>query len=371
MRHLFLLGGGHAHVFVLDSLARRPVADLSVTMLTPSARQLYSGMLPGWIAGHYRLDECAIPLDILCRRAGVRLIFGAARRLDPERKLVLCEDGRQFAFDLLSIDTGSASGSQHIPGSAQHALPIRPLENFVTTLERMLAMARLEAQTRIAIVGAGAGGVEIALALDYRLRRECLRDRSTIELIAASTGPLPGLPRSLQRACRELFAARDIGWTAEGRVAEVLRDGMLLADGRRIASSCVLLATGSAAPGWPAASGLATDEAGYIAVNGSLQSISHGDIFAAGDVAALPTPPAKSGVYAVRAGPPLAENLRRALRGRPLRRWRPQTRALYLLSTGGQHALGAWGPFGFRGDWVWRWKDRIDRGFIRHFGGCA
>jgi selenide,water dikinase len=131
------------------------------------------------------------------------------------------------------------------------------------------------------------------------------------------------------------------------------------------------VSTGAAAPAWPAASGLATDADGFIRVGPTLQSLSHPQVFAAGDVAAYAQPRPKSGVYAVRAGPVLAQNLRAACEGQPLQAWTPQARALYLISTGERHALATWGRWSWSGAWVWRWKDRIDRQFMRRFGTAA
>ena len=131
-----------------------------------------------------------------------------------------------------------------------------------------------------------------------------------------------------------------------------------------------LLVTGAGAPAWLAGSGLALDRDGFVRVAQNLQSVSHPTVFAAGDVAAYAHPRPKSGVFAVRAGPPLADNLRRAANGEALSEWQPQKRALYLVATGGRHALGAWGPFGWWGGWVWHWKDRIDRAFMRRFGNA-
>ena len=147
-----------------------------------------------------------------------------------------------------------------------------------------------------------------------------------------------------------------------------VEDGRVrLANGDDVAATTVLVCAGARAHAWLAASGLATDAEGYLRVDRTLRSLSDPRVFAVGDCAAYSERRPKSGVFAVRAGPPLADNLLRALRGAALQPWRPQRRALYLVSTGAGHALGAWGALGWWGDWVWRWKDRIDRAFVGRY----
>src|SRR5258708_17785180 len=132
--HLVLAGGGHGHVFVLDALARAPL-DAQVTLVTPYERQIYSGMLPGWIAGHYRIEECAIALRPLAQRACVHWVQARAIGLELDRRRLLTEHG-PIVFDLLSIDTGPDPSLQAIAGAARHALPLRPIEAFITEWER-------------------------------------------------------------------------------------------------------------------------------------------------------------------------------------------------------------------------------------------
>ncbi len=367
MKRLILLGGGHAHVHVLDALARRALADCEVVLVTPFERQIYSGMLPGWIAGHYPIEACALPLAELCQRAGVRFVQATGVALDTEGRRLSCNDGQSLEFDLLSIDTGSCSPIETIEGADAHALPLRPIENFVAGVEALLAHCRDARDHPVAIVGGGVAAVELAFAIHHRLVREGLAEPA-LRVIGDGGLPLQGLAAGLQWTCLGMLSERGIQWQAGSRVVALTGSHAVLSDGSRVPAGRALLATGSGAPSWPRAAGLAVDEGGFIRVGRTLQSVSHEGVFAAGDVAAYADARPKSGVYAVRAGPPLADNLRRAAEGRPLREWTPQPRALYLIATGDRHALGAWGPFGWQGRWVWRWKDRIDRRFMRRFG---
>ena len=366
MKQLVLVGGGHAHVHVLAALASAPFAATQVTLVSPYSRQIYSGMLPGWIAGYYALEDCALALDALARRAGVRFVQTACTGLDLEARQVRCASGEAIAFDYLSIDSGPVADSGQLAGTEQHGLPVRPIEGFVAAWPGLLEKARQDG-FRLAIVGDGAAAIELAFAMQTRFAAEGIK-HGGLTLIGSNPQPLAGFPFLLRRKALKLLAAQGIAHLGRRRALALLPGRVQLDDGTALTADAVLVATGAAAPAWPAASSLATDEAGFIRVTPMLQSVSHPFVFAAGDVAAYADARPKSGVFAVRAGPPLAANLRAICQGQTLQAWQPQKRALYLLSTGLKYALAAWGGFSFSGAWVWRWKDSIDRRFIARFG---
>ncbi len=372
-KKLVLLGGGHAHVHVIKTLISNPIANTDVTLITPTARQVYSGMLPGWIAGHYVLDDCVIPLVPLAHRshrthlAGVSFVEAAATRIHTEKNSVICHDGTRIAYDVLSVDTGSVAHFANIPGAREHALAIRPIERFIVAIgdikDAIRARSARGESSHIAVIGAGAGGVEIALALQHAIS---MHATAKVTLISAANTLPDGVGAYIKRALSQAGIRLYAGVAA----ASIAPNQIMLADGRIVNADFIVVALGAAAAAWPRESGLQCDDAGYILTNRFLQSVSHGNVFAAGDCATMQDfPRPKSGVYAVRAGPPLAENLRRAMNGTPLKAYLPQSRSLYLISTGSKHAIGAWGAFAWAGDWVWRWKDRIDRRFIAQYRG--
>ncbi|PKO71835.1 MAG: hypothetical protein CVU20_04925 [Betaproteobacteria bacterium HGW-Betaproteobacteria-14] len=368
MKRLVLLGGGHSHVFVLDALARKPLAGVETTLVSPHPQQVYSGMLPGWLAGHYHLRDCLIPIEALAQRAGITHRRTSVIGIDTAAQRLFCSNGAAFDYDLLSIDTGAVLDLGALPGATQHALPVRPIERFIQGCRSLVEHVRARPRTVITMIGGGAAGIELILALRRRLRRHVRDGKAVLQLVSAGERLLPGHPPGVGRMLEAQLAACGILYYPERSVAAFHPGGVILHTGEQIESDFNLVATGAGAPAWPKRSGLATDANGFISVNGFLQSTSHANIFAAGDVAGmLDQPRPKSGVYAVRAGPPLAENLMRALDGRALKRYIPQKRALYLIGTGGRHAIASWGPFSWQGDWVWRWKDRIDRAFIARF----
>ncbi|MCQ9376560.1 FAD-dependent oxidoreductase [Methyloversatilis sp. XJ19-49] len=357
MKRLVLLGGGHAHLFVLEAFAREQ-PDAVVSLITPDALTPYSGMMPGVIAGHYDYRQACIDLAPLAARAGCALRLDAAVSLDAGQRQIRLASGEVIDYDMLSIDTGSTPRIPDLPGADTCAHPVKPIGQLLESWHTA------RAARSAAVVGAGAAGVEIIMALHHR------QPRMRCTLIDRAPHILDGLSVRLQRRVMIELARQRIDVVTDARVSGVDGDALNLGDGRSIPSQFTVWATGAAPPAWLRGSGLANDERGFIATGPTLQSLSHPEVFAAGDVATMiDSPRPKSGVFAVRAGPPLAANLLRAARGDTLQLWTPQTQALLLLACGRRHAIASRGGWSLQGDWVWRWKDRIDRAFMRRFGG--
>jgi selenide, water dikinase len=368
-KRLLLIGGGHSHVEVIRRFGTAPEPGIEVTLVSPGRHAPYSGMLPGHIAGHYSHADCHIDLDALCRQAGVYRIDGAVDRLDLEKRVAACGNAGERHYDVLSIDTGSTPAIANIAGASDHGIPVKPVAEFLQRWEHLRKRAlSAEQDVRIAVVGAGAAGVEVLLSMQYRITTDGGRARFTL----VSDGPaiLASHPGGVRRRFANILRERGVAVRLNSTVDRAGPGALQLRGGDQLPCDEVLWITGAAAPAWPAASGLRTDAAGFILVNAHLQSLSHPQVFAAGDMASmLHAPRPKSGVYAVRQGPPLTENLRHALRGTPLVEYRPQQRTLALISSGNRHAVASWGPWAWSGAWVWRWKDRIDRAFVARYRG--
>ena len=363
MKKLLLLGGGHAHVHVLKSFVENPPANVAITLISPYARQVYSGMLPGWVAGHYAIGQCVIPLPPLCRAAEALFLETACESIDLSARLVRCADGSQHAFDVLSIDTGPVANTAMIPG-AVNAISVRPIESFIEAYSRVtrdITIRRAAGKSSdIGFVGAGAAGIELALAMGYSYR-----EANVNFTLISGANTLPG---SVGPRLARVLANRGCRLLAGKMAARIDANRVYLQGGEIIEADHIIVSTGASAATWPRESGLTTDDAGFILVDQQLQSVSHPGVFAAGDCASMQHEPRpKSGVYAVGAGPPLAENLRRCLKSQTLTKYAPQKRSLYLISTGDRSAIASWGNWTWQGGWVWRWKDRIDRGFIAKY----
>lgn len=379
VKDLVLLGGGHSHVAVLRRFGMKPLPGMRLTLIARDLHTPYSGMLPGFIAGHYGYDDCHIDLRRLAQFAGSRLYHAQAYGLDLANRRVLCEGRPPVAFDLLSINIGSQPSIQGIPGAESHTLPVKPVDRFLRGWQELIQQALME-QTgesngtfRIAVVGGGAGGVELTLSMQYRLKtlaqeRGQPRGRIELHLLTDSAELLPthnpGVRAKLSRVLRE----RGVHVYLQHKVIEVQPGRLLCEGGQTVPFERCVLVTQAAAPTWLREAGLATDEPGFLLVNDCLQSVSHPEVFGAGDVATIREHPRpKSGVFAVRAGRPLVDNLRSALLGRPLKPFVPQRQFLGLISTGDQYAVASRGNWSLEGRWLWAWKDWIDRRFMRRY----
>lgn len=367
MKRLLLLGGGHAHVHVMRAFGRALHPAVQLTLLSRGRFTPYSGMLPGLLSGLNTFDESHIDLAWLAGDTGCAFVAAEATRIHAAAHRVECADGSSFDYDVLSVDTGSTPAMDHIPGARAHALPVKPVDRFLAGWRATEARIAAGERLRIAVVGGGAGGIELLLSLQYRLHTTT-SDRARFLLVTDEADILTSHNRAVRRIFRNLLAARDVEVHLQHEVLRVEPGVMHCARGTQIESDAVVWAATAAAPTWVAAAGLATDRRGFIAVNDHLQSISHPEVFAAGDVATmLDHPRPKSGVYAVRQGPPLARNLRRALSGEALLTFTPQRLALALIGTGDRHAVASWGPFAAEGRWVWRWKRFLDRRWMRNY----
>jgi NADH dehydrogenase FAD-containing subunit len=326
---------------------------------------MYSGMVPGLVAGRYDEDACVIPLAPLAKAAGVQLVEASATAIDAAARTVTLSDGRVANFDLLSVDTGPVMDRDAIPGARVHGLFVRPIEHFVRLLPDLWALAS-KRPIDLVVVGAGAAGFELALGFAQRLRG-LGGGASRVALVTGGDEPLAAYPPAvIRRGLRALHAA---GITVlKQACVGVKADHVHLDNGARVACDAPVMVVGSSAPAWLAGSGLALDARGFIATGPTLQSVSHPHVFAAGDVASRSdVSHPRSGVYAVRAGPPLALNLRRCIGGGALVSHQPPARTLNLLSCSDGSAIATWGRWSAQGRWVWRWKDRIDRAFIARY----
>ncbi|MGR8920921.1 MAG: selenide, water dikinase SelD [Gammaproteobacteria bacterium] len=370
---LVLVGGGHAHVEVLRRFGMRPEPGVRISVISREVLTPYSGMLPGLVAGHYTHDETHIDLAPLARFAGARLFHDEVVGLDLERRELICRERPPVSYDLLSIDTGSAP-DVGATGAAAHALPVKPVSSFYARWEALRhRVVASDAPLTVGTVGGGAGGVELLMAAQHRLRADVAAAggdprRLAFHLVTSGPDVLPGHNARVRRRYRRALEDAGIELTT-GFAVDAVEPGAVVADdGARIELDEILWVTSAAAPQWPRASGLATDAAGFIRVAPTLESVAFPGVFAAGDIAAVEAHPRpKSGVFAVRQGPPLAANLRRAARGEALVPFSPQRRFLSLISTGDRHAVASRGALALSGAWVWRWKDFIDRRFMRRY----
>jgi len=360
VKDLVLIGGGHTHALVLRSWGMDPLPGVRVTVIDPSARAAYSGMLPGFVAGHYERDELDIDLIKLSRFAKARVITGAVSAIDPVAKLITVPGRPPIAYDACAIDVGITSIMPTLPGFMDNAVPAKPLGPFASkwALFRETAMA-----PELAVIGGGVAGAELAMAMTHALRGDGHQPK--VHLIDRSK-VLTALGKKARSKMMDALESYNVTVLEDAPVAEIVADGVMLADGRHIPSQFTTGAAGAKPHDWHSDTGLTLHE-GYFNVDANLQT-SDPAIFAVGDCAHLSAAPRpKAGVYAVRQAPVLLDNLRAVLSGKALRPYVPQKDYLKLISLGAKSALAEkWGTVQ-SGALLWKWKDRIDRAFMDQF----
>ena len=374
LRDIVLVGGGHSHVGVLKRFGMKPIPGVRLTLICRDTHTPYSGMLPGYIAGHYSYDEVHIDLSRLAEFAGARFFRDEAVGLDRDGKRVLCKSRPPVPYDRLSINIGSTPQVKMVPGAAEHAVPVKPIHRFNNRWLALLERVRQRTgTTRVVTVGGGAGGVELTLAMQHRLRNELSgmgRDPDELEfhLFTAGAELLPTHPARVRQAFERKLDGRGVVVHRACPVEKVEAGKVQTAEGNSLDADEIVWVTQAGGAPWLADTGLELDEGGFIQVRDTLQTLTDPDIYAAGDIATVVKHPReKAGVFAVRQGPPLARNLRRSVQGKSPKPFRPQKKWLALISTGDHYAVASRGSIGFEGKWVWRWKDWIDRRFMRKF----
>lgn len=378
VQRLVLVGAGHAHAEVLRQWAAAPLPGVELVLVSPLALAPYSGMVPGWLAGHYGFESVCIDFAPLAAAAGARFVLGEVASLRAADSHIVLTSGERLNYSRLSLNVGSTLHPP--PALAQRpgvrVLSLRPLGELRRAWEALQAELQADGAARsarplsVTAVGGGAAGVEALLAVLSRLRARQPQRAICGRLVNRAPELLPGLARGAAQALHRALTLADVA-VHLGRAF----DAAALDDAEGTQEHLLLWATGAEAHAWQAASGLAVSAAGFFRIAPTLQSTSHPAVFAVGDCAEWQPPLPKAGVFAVRQGPVLAHNLRAALQGAALQTYEPQRQALALLALGDGRAVAARGPWSAHDRWLgpgfgralWRWKDRIDQRFLRRY----
>lgn len=374
-QHLVLIGGGHAHAQVIKALNQksRP-SHLKVTLIDAQRSAIYSGMVPGCVSKLYHLEQTMLHLEPLCEWAGIDFINDEVLDVDLENRCICMRNtAEQIVFDAVSLDIGSTSrGIDEIPGASAWTIPTRPISKLVDRIQE--AQLELGNEAHVVVVGGGAAGIELSMSILGRWKPILGSD---LRVTVLDSGPelVPNESMTCRTALLQILDQKGIDVLHNCHVKEITKDAALLGTGEQIPCTHCLWATGAAAQ--PLAHrlgtrGLAVNQRGWIQVNQHLQSISHPFVFAAGDCSNIEglltgVSPPKAGVYAVRAGPILIENLSAYLQGMPLIKYTPQDDFLKLIVCGDGKALGFRFGHPIYGRWVMQLKDHIDQMFMSLF----
>ncbi|HYW20444.1 MAG TPA: FAD-dependent oxidoreductase [Nodularia sp. (in: cyanobacteria)] len=389
IKDLVLIGGGHSHAIVLEMFGKNPLPGVSLTLISPDPDTPYSGMLPGHIAGFYQHEECHIDLQKLANFAQAELYLDTAIGLDLKNHKVICANRTPVNFDVLSVDIGSTPAAISVSGATEYTIAAKPVPRLLQHWYQLLKRVANNPQEAIsiAIVGGGAGGVELALSMQTHLHGILRQNQQPIpnlevHLFQRHQTLLPNYHHSVQEQFQQILMKRGINLRLGETVCEVAplhstlghRENKEIFEikcesGLLVECHKIFWVTQASAPQWLKTTGLGTDESGFILVDDTLQSQTHPEVFAAGDIATMVNyPRPKAGVFAVRQGKPLFENLQRTLLGKPLKPYRPQQQYLSLIGTGDKRAIASKGAFTSPPhQLLWCWKDWIDRRFMARF----
>jgi len=363
-KRLLLIGGGHAQLEVLRSLRASPLPDVEVMLISAGRYAAYTGMVPGYLAGRYLSGEIQFDLQSLARAAGARFRDGVVTRVDALERIVEV-DGERIEFDACSLDVGSAPAS--VAGVGEHAVPLRPLSNARVLVQRVDAALERDDRAMCVVVGGGAAGVEVALALATRAQTSH-SGTLDVTLVADSPCLLPGYAPAAQRYALDACARTGVRVRLGGRVREVRSGSVTLEDGESLISAITVWVAGAAPPSVIGQSALPRAASGYFEVDRTLRATDGSPVWGAGDCITMHRAPwvPKAGVYAVRQGPILAHNLRVAVTGIGApKRYTPQAGFLSLLSLGDGRAIAHWRGLALQGAWAMRLKHRIDTAFMQ------
>jgi selenide, water dikinase len=374
-RDLVLVGAGHTNLHIVRMWRMQPIEGVRLSLVSPFSRATYSGMLPGTLAGLYQPEEMEIDLWRFAESCGARLIVDEVIGIAPRMHRILFADRPPVRYDVASIGIGSVPGGRESFDGDARVLSIKPMATFRVRLEQALASTALarasHESTTVAVVGAGAGGVEVAFSIDALLRARRLA--ANVALVDGHSEILSGYTSGTVIRARRELDRRGINLHLGERVTSLatLADGrtaLALGNGARLPADLVIWATAAAPPPVFRQFGLPLADDGFLAVRPTLQTTADFPVFAVGDSASLTAHPLpKAGVYAVRQGPVLWENLQRIFSGRPLVPFEPQKGFLSLLSTGDSRAIMEYKGISAHSSWAWSWKDRIDRRFMRMY----
>jgi selenide,water dikinase len=372
LQKIVLVGGGHSHITVLEQFANHPLSDSQLTLVTDSQTTIYSGMVPGFVAGQYRQEELEIDIKKLAQQAKAQVVISKAVKIDTQERKILLANGLPIRYDIASFNIGATMAGRYLPGIHQHTTKTRPLGLFIKQVDKILQAAQKHYSTttpfRVVVVGAGMGGIELAFTLQQRLQQNV---STTVQVLILQNKPriLDHYSDSLAHRVHQLGKERNIKIQCNRKVVAVEPNTVILEDGKCIHCQAVLWVTGPDSHPIFKESGLSTDDLGFVRVHSTLQIENQNNLFATGDCATLTDYPQtpKAGVYAIRQGTYITRNIRSLLSGKPLHIYRPQKDFLALINLGNGRALGTkWGQL-VEGKWVMTLKDRIDRSFVKRF----
>jgi len=383
------IGGGHTNVLVLKSIAMDPVLrrikcpdgeikKVRLLVISNHESSFYSGMLPGCIAGLYKAEEIQILMKPLCKWCGAVFVKDTVTTIDHDKKLIYLQDGEPISYDILSIDVGSTTRGLEIPGVIEHALATRPISDLLNKIETFEKNHIAFEQTpRVIVIGAGCAGIELAWAFKARFGRKF--GTVNVTLVNAQSTILSEYGSWVSSSVTSKLQEKQIKVIYNTKAVKVEKEQVNLSNGTILPFDLLVWATGAEPVALLANTKFEKDEHGFIRVKDTLQTINCPFVFATGDCNSIDgySYVAKAGVYAVRSGPFVYQNIKAMILQNPhllkdtskvtFSHFLPQKNFLSLLMTGDGEAISSWKGIAATGWLIWKLKDKIDRSFMNLF----
>jgi pyridine nucleotide-disulfide oxidoreductase family protein len=370
MFNLVFIGGGHSHAIALKLWGEKPLLGINITLISNVENTPYSGMLPAYLAGDYNYQESHINLKKLCQFAKIILIIDEVTNINYQHRKIICKSGKKINFDLLSIDIGSNPKIDNIEGANLYGIPAKPVPFLLKKWQEIIKNSEENNSKKLTLtfIGGGAGGVELAINTHKKLTKILSPEKLTINLIHKGNRILSTHNEWVSYKLTEILLNKNINIYLNSTVKTIKKEKIILTSGKEIISNYHFLVTEASAPLWLKNSSIYTDKNGFILIKNTLQSINCDFIFATGDIATMINyPHPKAGVFAVKQGKPLYENLCNFLNNKPLKSYYPQKYYLNLIGVSNETAIASWGYFSWESPLLWHLKKYLDTTFMEQF----
>ncbi len=364
-KRLVLAGAGYTNLHILKDLIQHHWPNLEVMLITPNTEQIHSCSMSNYLSGYEDKAKCMLNVSEIARAAKAEFVQDKLVNINAACREIVMESGKTISYDVLSLAVGAGIESAYLESDAYKVINARPFEDFIAKYNEMLNSFSRHSKARIAVLGGGASGLELALITHFRLSR--LVDIRNIKItLITGDGFIPNWANDTQLLAKQILFDRRIN-LVEGK-AYAGKNGLVLANGDLLPVDFVIVATNVKPLNWFSQCNLSLCKDGFFAINGNYQTLTNRSIFASGDCATrLDFSQPRTAIYAINAASFVSQNVHRRIQEKTLISHNPPKRVIDFVATGYKEALLNWGAFTACGYWVWRWKTWRDKKFLQSY----
>ncbi|MDI6453057.1 NAD(P)/FAD-dependent oxidoreductase [Peloplasma aerotolerans] len=361
IKTLVLVGGGHAHIHILNKYNKKRYQNIKIILISSDTYQYYSGMASGYLEGIYQQDDFRFNLKAICNERGIVFIEDSVVKIDYENQVLHTKGNQKIEYDFLSLNTGSIVKVKK-KELGPNVFSVKPLSNLKKIKNAIESLVKLDKS--IVIMGGGAAGIEIALALSMYQQND---SNIHLTLIDRHNTLLNGSPKRVQEIVTSRMKEVGIETYLGGFVTDINENYVYLENGQKIAFDVLVLASGVAQTSLYKDSNFIVDDSSSMLVNDNLQSLSADNVFGAGDCIQIRNNNLvkKNGVYAIRQAPILWKNILKVIKGKSLKRFKAQKTYLQIISLGQKKGILIYGKLVISGYFAWKIKDLIDTSYMK------